>query len=61
MFIKAFNEGLSLKNKHAWAAAIEYNLLLLQNERSSQATLARKYNLSPATVRKYVNIVKKLL
>ena len=61
VFVKAFKEGLSLKNKQAWAAAVEYNLLLLRNEPTSQASLAQKYKLSLSTMKKYVNIVKNQL
>lgn len=61
VYVKILNEGLSLKNKQAWAAAIEYVWLHLRYEKITQAALAGKYNLSTATLQKYVKQVKNLL
>lgn len=61
VYMKILNEELSLKNKQAWAAAIEYVWLHLRHEKITQASLASKYNLSPATLQKYVKSVKNLL
>ncbi|MDF2904141.1 MAG: hypothetical protein K0S25_1779 [Bacillus sp. (in: firmicutes)] len=61
VFVKIMNEGLSIKNKQAWSAAVEYIWFHLRNEKVTQATQASKYGLSLATMQKYVKSVKNLL
>jgi tetratricopeptide (TPR) repeat protein len=61
IFVKITNEGLSLKNRQAWAAAVEYVWLNLRNEKTTQSALADKYGISPATMQKYVKLVKTFL
>ncbi len=61
VFVKIVQEELSLKNKQAWAAAVEYVWLHLRNEKVTQASLAERYELSSATLKKYVKLVKNLL
>lgn len=61
VFVKIVQEELSLKNKQAWAAAVEYVWLHLRNEKVTQASLAERYGLSSATLKKYVKLVKNLL
>lgn len=48
---------VSLKNKKAYAAAIEYVWYKLRNEKVSQKQLANEYGLSLSTVQKYVKLV----
>jgi predicted transcriptional regulator len=50
-----------LKNKNAWAGAIEYVWKRLRSEQVSQKDVAERYGLSPATVGKYVKKVNNLL
>ncbi|RHW38921.1 tetratricopeptide repeat protein [Neobacillus notoginsengisoli] len=54
-------KGLSLKNHHAWAAAVEYIWLKCENEKTSMQELAGRYDLSAATVRKYVKMAESCL
>ncbi|CEG28974.1 tetratricopeptide repeat protein [Bacillus sp. B-jedd] len=54
---KAKERGLSLKNHNAWAAAVEYIWLKSQNEKVSMQELAGQYDVSSATVGKYVKLV----
>jgi tetratricopeptide (TPR) repeat protein len=61
VFIKVINEEFSLKNKQAWAAAVEYVWLHLREEKITQAKIANKYNVSSATLQKYVKSVKNLM
>jgi tetratricopeptide (TPR) repeat protein len=66
MWFSVFAEMLnssedSLKNKPAWAGAIEYVWKRLRSEQVSQKDVAERYGLSPATVGKYVKKVNNLL
>lgn len=61
IFSEAVNQGLDLKNTHAWAAATEYVWNKLRNEKRSQQELAVRYGLSAATVGKYVKLVNNCL
>lgn len=61
VYVKIMKEELSLKNKQAWAAAVEYVWLYLRNEKVSKKTIAGKYNLSSSTMQKYVKLVKNFL
>lgn len=55
------DKGFLLKNKYAWAAAVEYFWYQLREEKITQAALADKYQLSTSTIQKYVKAVKKIL
>jgi hypothetical protein len=50
-----------LKNAHAWAGAIEYVWYRLRSEKVSQQEVAERYQLSAATIGKYVKMVKEYL
>lgn len=51
----------TLKNKHAWAAAMEYVWHRLRSEKVSQQDLAERYQVSAATIGKYVKLVNNYL
>jgi tetratricopeptide (TPR) repeat protein len=61
VYVKMTKENLSLKNERALAAAVEYIWLRFRNNHVTQKALARKYELSPTTIQKYVKLVKELL
>jgi tetratricopeptide (TPR) repeat protein len=61
VYVEWAKTGGELKNKHAWAAAIEYVWMKLRREKVSQQTLAESYDLSISTVGKYVKSVNNLL
>jgi tetratricopeptide (TPR) repeat protein len=66
MWFSVFPEILNssearLKNKPAWAGAIEYVWKRLRSEQISQKDVAERYGLSPATVGKYVKMVNNYL
>jgi tetratricopeptide (TPR) repeat protein len=50
-----------LKNKRAWAGAIEYVWFRLRNEKVSQQEVAERYGVSIATIGKYVKLVNNYL
>jgi tetratricopeptide (TPR) repeat protein len=50
-----------LKNKPAWAGAIEYVWNRLRSEKVSQQEIAKRYGISSATVGKYVKFVNNYL
>ncbi|MBB6445092.1 tetratricopeptide repeat protein [Bacillus benzoevorans] len=56
-FISMFKEKVSLKNKKAYAAAIEYIWNKLRSEKVSQQQVANHYGLSLSTLQKYVKLV----
>jgi len=61
VFVEVSNAGLQLKNKHAWAGAVEYVWHKLRSEKVSQAEVAERYGLSSATIGKYVKMVNNYL
>lgn len=61
VFAAALENGLNLKNKQAWAAAIEYVWNKLRNEKISRQEVAARYEVSSGTVGKYVKIVNQYL
>ncbi|MFK9090143.1 tetratricopeptide repeat protein [Bacillus salipaludis] len=61
VFVEVFNANVSLKNKHAWAGAVEYVWHKLRNEKVSQQEVADRYGLSSATIGKYVKLVNNYL
>lgn len=66
MWFTVFNEisnddGTRLKNKRAWAGAIDYVWMRLRSEKVSQQQIANLYGLSAATVGKYVKLVNDYL
>lgn len=56
-FVETTAHKLNLKNKQAWAAAIEYVWSKLRSEKISQQEVANRYGLSSKTVSKYVKMV----
>jgi tetratricopeptide (TPR) repeat protein len=61
VFVELVKVGYPLKNEKAWAAAIEYEWARKRNQKITQAAVAEHYQLSTATVQKYVKIVKNFL
>ena len=57
IFIEIANSNLSIKNKEAWAAAVEYVWLKLRGEKVSQDQIAVDYGISSSTLRKYIKLV----
>ncbi|GMB09082.1 tetratricopeptide repeat protein [Thermolongibacillus altinsuensis] len=60
LYQKALAEQCPLTNHSAWAAAVEYVWRKEKGERATQQQMAEKYAVSPATLRKYGRIVKKI-
>jgi hypothetical protein len=50
-----------LKNKNAWAGAIEYVWHRLRSEKVTKQELAKRYGISSATIGKYVKMVNTYL
>lgn len=59
IFVEITNNNLSIKNKEAWAAAVEYVWLKLRGEKVSQDQIATDYGISSSTLRKYIKFVNK--
>ncbi|CAM3902902.1 tetratricopeptide repeat protein [Mesobacillus zeae] len=61
VFQEAVNEGRSLKNKKAWAAAVDYVWGRLRDDKSTKQAVAQKYEISVSTLSKYVRMVNGFL
>ncbi|WML45997.1 tetratricopeptide repeat protein [Neobacillus sp. PS3-40] len=61
IFIEVSSQHIELKNKKAWAAAVEYVWNKYRNHWISQQEIADRYELSMATVGKYVKMVNNCL
>ncbi|MCM3765760.1 tetratricopeptide repeat protein [Neobacillus niacini] len=61
VFVEVAKSNISLKNKHAWAGAVEYVWHRLRSEKVSQQELANRYGVSSATIGKYAKLVNELL
>jgi hypothetical protein len=61
VFTEINAQGVQLKNKRAWAAAIDYVWNKSRSQKLSQQDVAERYGLSNATVGKYVKWVNSLL
>lgn len=61
LLVEMEKDHVSVKNGKAYAAAVEYLWRKLRNEKLSQNYIAKQYNLSLSTMRKYVKIVNKYL
>lgn len=48
-----------LQKKEAYAAAIEYIWKKLRHQKASQKEVAEIYHISPATLRRYIQAIKK--
>jgi response regulator of citrate/malate metabolism len=57
VIVSMFKENTPLKNKKAFAAAMEYIWNKLRNEKVSQQQLANQYGLSPSTLQKYIKLL----
>ncbi len=58
---KIMNTGIPTVYKvEGWAAAIEYYVLQYHQQSLTKTSLARKYNISPSTVTKYIKQLKSL-
>lgn len=61
VFISMIKDNIPLKNKKAYAAAIEYIWNKLRNEKVSQQQVANQYGLSLSTLQKYIKLVNHYL
>ncbi len=61
IFVEASKANILLKNKPAWAGAVEYVWHRLRSEKVSQLEMAKRYGLSTATIGKYIKIVNQFL
>ncbi|WHY85356.1 tetratricopeptide repeat protein [Neobacillus novalis] len=61
LYVEVSKANISLKNKRAWAGAVEYMWHKLRSEKVSQQEVAERYGLSTATIGKYVKIVNDYL
>lgn len=61
VFVELSKANVSLKNKRAWAGAVEYLWYKLRSEKISQQEVANRYGLSSATIGKYVKMVNDFL
>ena len=61
VFVELSKANVSLKNKRAWAGAVEYVWYKLRSEKVSQQEVANRYGLSSATIGKYVKLVNDFL
>jgi len=61
VFVEVNKTGVRLKNKRAWAGAVEYLWHKLRSEKISQQEIAERYGLSSATIGKYVKLVNNYL
>ncbi|MCM3567451.1 tetratricopeptide repeat protein [Neobacillus mesonae] len=61
VFVEVSKAGIRLKNKRAWAGAVEYVWHKLRSEKVSQQDVAKRYAISPATIGKYVKLVNEFL
>lgn len=61
VFLELSDQGIQLKNKPGWTAAIEYVWHQLLGEKISQQQLAQRYSVSTATVGKYAKMIKQYL
>ena len=61
VFVEMIKAGIPVKNEKAWAAAVEYEWYRQRNQKITQASVASTYQLSTATLQKYVKMVKNLL
>ena len=58
-FIRLYTSGAVFTNVYGWSAAIEYIVRGEQKNKMTQSELGDVYNVSVATVRKYVQAVKR--
>ncbi|HHY74103.1 MAG TPA: hypothetical protein GX497_12960 [Bacillus bacterium] len=61
ILINALHLPISLKNSHAWSAAIEYCCLKAEDYHITQKEIAEKYTISSSTLRKYIHYVTELV
>ncbi|MDN3019765.1 tetratricopeptide repeat protein [Paenibacillus sp. BSR1-1] len=61
VFIEVSKANVHLKNKRAWAAAVEYVWHKMRSEKVSQQEIAGRYGVSSATIGKYVKLVNDYL
>lgn len=61
IFHEIYDKGVPFKNKQAWAAATEYVWNKFRSQKLSQQEIAERYDLSTATVGKYVKLVNQFL
>ncbi len=58
-FIRLYTSGAVFTNVYGWSAAVEYIVRSEQGNKMTQSELGDVYNVSVATVRKYVQAVKR--
>jgi tetratricopeptide (TPR) repeat protein len=61
VFVEISKSQINLNNKRAWAGAMEYVWYKKSNEKVSQQEIAKRYDISPATIGKYVKLVSEHL
>jgi tetratricopeptide (TPR) repeat protein len=61
VYVEVAKAKQRLKNKHAWAGAVEYIWHKLRSEKVSQQEVAERYGISTATIGKYVKMVNSYL
>ena len=61
VFVEISKTQTNLNNKRAWAGAMEYVWYKTSNEKVSQQEIAKRYDISPATIGKYIKLVTKHL
>ena len=61
IFVEMNKANVSLKNKTALAAAVEYVWNKLRNEKTSQPKIAEQYSISTSTLQKYIKTVNDFL
>ncbi len=61
LFVEVSKAGVRLKNKRGWAGAVEYVWHKLRSEKVSQQEVAKRYDISTATIGKYVKLVHEFL
>jgi tetratricopeptide (TPR) repeat protein len=55
-----YESPVSFSNVFGWSAAIDYVVRGRQNQTMTQAAISKMYNVSTATLRKYVQVIKEL-
>ncbi|NSL53174.1 tetratricopeptide repeat protein [Calidifontibacillus erzurumensis] len=61
VMVGAFDEPISFKNHHAWAAVIEFGCLLAEGHKVTKKQLADKYGISTSTFDKYIDYASEQL
>jgi len=60
LFVFALKANIKLKNEKAWAAAVHFWWIKRENEKETQANIAKKYHISRTTLAKYIKMLKEI-